>query len=119
MNERIATPTAVVLDKPRSFLLTFRAIRKIKTWTGKNLLDPGCNPLAQADLDGILAVVAGLLLHEDPAMTPDRAEELIDKAAGITYVMAQIKAALGEYADRGTPPKETPAAEPDPTIAPA
>jgi hypothetical protein len=117
MNERLATPTPVVLDKPRSFLLTFRAIRAIKGWTNKNLLDPGNNPMAESDLDGIAAVVAGLLLHEDPAMTPQRAEALIDQAQGFSPLMAQVKAALGEYADRGVPPKEAPT-DPNP-IAPA
>ncbi len=109
MNERLATPTAVVLDKPRAFLLTFRAIRAVKRWTGKSILDPGHNPMADADPEGIAAVVAGLLLHEDPAMTPDRAEALIDQAKGFRYVLDQVKAALGEYADRGQPSKEEPA----------
>jgi len=106
MNEQLATATPVVLDKPRCFLLTFRAIRAVKRWTGKSLLDPGHNPLADADPEGIAAVVAGLLLHEDPTMTADRAEALIDQAKGFRYVLDQVKTALGEYADRGQPSKE-------------
>jgi hypothetical protein len=113
---KLVPPTPITLDRPRLLRCNFNAVAAIKAWTGKNLLlltkeRPDQNPIEDADPHGFRSVLAGLLLFEDPNMTPEKAGDLIDLAQGGYGELAEKMAEqINAYFGGGKP------AEPNPTL---
>lgn len=85
---RVKVP--IVLDRPRTILLSFNAFVLVEEVTGKSMLS---GQLDLTSLRAIRAIMWAGLVHEDPALTLEQVGDLIEDY-GIAKSMEDIGAAI-------------------------
>lgn len=125
---KLVPPVTVELDRPRTLVCDMAAVQKIEEWTGANLIS-ALRETAKADdekkeelakqLDGpkfTNALLAAFLLHDEPAMTPMKAGQLVTSLGVYQRAVAATTEALSRFfAVPAAEPSATPAEIPNPT----
>jgi len=86
-------PVAIVLDRPRTLLFSWGAIRRIKAATGFDMRSPASG--TPWDIDMLPVVLCEALRHEDPELTPEWVEEHLLEVRNAGYALERIFEAMG------------------------
>lgn len=72
-------PTPLLLDKPRTLVLSLTTLRELETAMGGIPVGEIVNQLARAGVNAVVMSLWAGLKHEDPELTPDRVTAILDR----------------------------------------